>query len=169
MNDNIRLYRTDLEKAAFNKENRIVLNDGADKASVLTTVLMTHAKKYVYMYSNSLNKDVTEDANFIEAFTKILKDENIEVKILLNEQTNNENIQILLDNYNGTLNNECKIVKNKQSIENIFRNKKIHFSVYDDVAYRLEHDIERYKADANFNNPEFSLGLKELFLYLFNN
>lgn len=168
MNTDIKLYRADLEKAATNRENRIVLNDGAVKAGELTTVLMSHAKKYVYIYSNKLNSEVTKNDHFEEAFEEILKNNSIEVKILLNEETDNCNIKKLLIKYNNTLNNEYKIVTDTQSIKNVFENREIHFSVYDDVAYRLEHDIIKYKADANFNNPEFSMGLKELFLYLYN-
>lgn len=161
-------YKEDLEKASKGNENRIVLNDGPVKASILTTILLKNSKDFVYIYSNNLNKVVTSNKEFISILESKLSDPKIEVKILLNEATNNKEIEKLFKKYAEykKFNNQIVIVKDFTKIKQVFKDD-MHFSVYDNKAYRLEYNTISYKAEANFNEPKMANGLKELFLYLF--
>lgn len=169
-------YKDDLDKASLNMENRLVLNDGAIKASILIETLISNAKESIYIYSKMLNNDVTSitkketglDTNFLTSFEKVLSNKDIEVKIILNEHTNNLNLKNLLEIYcakNNEFNNELKLLDNTFILEMF--NKDFHFIVIDETGYRFEHDINNYRADANFCNPKMAKGLKQLFNYLY--
>lgn len=169
-------YKDDLDKAVKYNENRLVLNDGPIKASILMNTLIGYAKKSIYIYSKMLNNEVTGisnndtglDNDFLNVFTRALEDKQIEVKIILNQMSNNDKINELLNTYcekGNEYNNSYKLLDNK-CIMTLF-NKDVHFVVIDDIGYRLEHDIINYRADANFNNPKMAKGLKELFTYMY--
>lgn len=163
----LELYKKDLEQASESKENRLIFNDRAEKANIFMNVLLNHAKKSVKIYSNNLNNEVTSLNGFIESFEKVLKNKDIKVEILLNEETNNTNIKKLLDNYiNENYNNYSRKLFNKDCIKKVFDNDA-HFIIIDEEAYRIEHDVVGYQAIGNFNNKEMCKGLINLYANLF--
>lgn len=148
-----------------------MLNDGVKKASFLLGTMLSIATKSVYIYTQKLNKDVTEDQYFLEHFLRVLIEDTIEVKIIMNEKTNNPEIQKALNTYaciGNTYNNNVIEMHDRECIEMLFGKPDVHFSIIDDNTYRLEYDTVKFMADGNFNDNVMSAGLKDTFLYLFN-
>lgn len=163
----LKLYEEDLIKASENQENRLIFNDRAEKANIFMNVLMKHAKKTIRIYSNNLNSEVTGLDGFVETLENVLSDKDIKVEILLNEDTNNEDIKKLFSTYiTKDYNNYLKKLFKKDCINKIFE-KDVHFIIVDDNAYRIEHDVIGYQAIGNFNNTEMCKGLITLYNNLF--
>ncbi len=167
-------YTADILKASRNSEDRLVFNKGPEHASVLMSTLFDSAKQTICIYSKMLNNDVTNNDIFLNSFERILSDDTIEVKILLEEQTNNQNIINLFEQYKN-YNNEYRIIENNNILKKIkdrmieVIKKDIHFTTIDDKAYRIEDDIKYYKAFASFNGIKLATSLKNFFLDLYNN
>lgn len=163
----LELYKKDLKLASESNEDRLIFNDMPAKANIFMNILLNHAKKSVKIYSHNLNNEVTSLDGFTQSFEEVLKNENIEVKILLNEDSNNSSIQDLLKKYSEkSYNNKIRRLTNKDCIKKVFEDD-VHFTIIDEEAYRIEHDTVNFQAIGNFNNKEMCKGLINLYNNLF--
>jgi 2-hydroxy-3-keto-5-methylthiopentenyl-1-phosphate phosphatase len=164
-------YIEDIEKASKNKEERIVYNKGPKHASIFMTELLTNARQNVKIYSEQLNKDVTQNDFFMDAFRNIIINKNISVHIILEKESNNPIIKELLKEYaeaeNNQYNNHLTIGINdhvKTCLKDIFEQDTTHFTVIDQTAYRIEDNVKDFKAYGSFNDTDFAQHLDKYFL-----
>ncbi len=164
----LKKYKEDLTSAAENKSSRIVLNKGVEKARVFVGTLLENAEKSVQMYSHNLNSAVTDDEGFINIFKKVLENKNITFSIILNEKTNNEMIEKLLEQYaeaNNDYSNKISYIRESKCIKDVFGSEQ-HFLVVDDAYFRIEEDIKGFEAYGSFGKKDLAKKLREFFFKL---
>ena len=160
-------YKKDLEERKIGKSEGLVLNDGPLKAAVFMGELLSKSKHSVKIYSSKLDSRVTKKSDFFDSFKKIIEDENIKVEILLGNKMDNPDIENIL-NANKKNNNFLLYLKDEKCAVDALGGNQ-HFTIVDSVAYRLENDIENFKAFGNFNDRETAQQLERLFDYLYKN
>ena len=165
-------YRNDLEKACKNREPRFVFNKGADHANQFMQVLLDSAEESVKIYTKKLDRKVSSKDGFIEALERVLKDETIAVNIVMEEESDNVDIVSLIQKYHETSNNCIKVgieAEVKECIIDSFDNNDYHYTVVDKSSYRLEKDIEEFKAEGSFyHDKDFAEGLDKYFDFCIN-
>jgi hypothetical protein len=112
-------------------------------------------------------QQVTQRSDFFNSFKKIIQDKNIRVEILLSDKSDNPNVEKVLAK-NRENNNFLLYLEDKECASEALGGNQ-HFTVVDGVAYRLENDIENFRAFGNFNDKETAQQLERLFDYLFEN
>lgn len=166
-------YREDLDKACINKEPRIVRNKGAHHANQFMQVLLLNAKETVKIYTQKLDKQVSSLPGFKEAFESVLQDPNIEVKIIMEENTDNSEIETVIESYSKPeYDNTIKIGLSKElkdCILDAFNGNDYHYTVVDRASYRIEEDIIGFKAYGSFYfEKDFAKGLDSYFDFCIN-
>ncbi len=147
--------------ASFQFENR-----GANHARIVVTAILNSSKNIVYMYSGSLNSDVTEDENFLSTLDGFL-DKEITFKLLLDYlPKENEQSKALKKVLDASTNAHVIVKKISKEAKKLLKDTG-HFIVADQKAYRYETDPSEYKALCNFNDKELSKQLIELFTLSF--
>ncbi len=150
----IEKYKKDLEYAIDNKEDRIVLNDGPEKARVFMELLFEKSSKSIEIYSHNLSAQVTDSSTFLKSFESVLKNKSITVDIVLNTSTDNQKIKLFFEKYIGSTNtyeNTLSYIKDVKCIEELLDGEK-HFTIIDSKLVRIETDINGFKAFSNFND-----------------
>ena len=169
LNELDKIYKDSLLTASSENQNRLIFNDRPMKANIFMSILLEKAKHEVNICSHNLNSEVTKLNGFEEALDKVLQNKKIKVRILVNEATDNKNIQKLLDKYiNKDYGNELRFLNDNEILSKVFEGEK-HFTTIDGLSYRMEHDTDGYQAKGNFNDPEMSTILNSLFDKLFTN
>lgn len=157
-------YFEDLKEKSETKSTKVVLNDGPKKAAVFMGRLLSHATQTVQVYSSMLNKEVTSNPHFMEPFIEVLANKNIRLEILLDQETNNVEIQRALEQHRDDNNSIKYLVDNECVVEALGEDN--HFTIIDNSAFRLEKDIVNFVAFGSFNDTETSQTLSEFFDYL---
>jgi len=165
-------YKKDLENARDNNQARHVYNKGVEHANIFMQVLLDGAKESVKIYTKKFDNQVSSKDGFIKSLQRVLADNKIEVKILMEETSDNSAIVKLISQYNSPdFNNEIKIDINKKikdCIIDSFDGNNYHFTVVDKQSYRLEEDTILFKAYGSFGYElDFTEGLDNYFNFCF--
>lgn len=168
---NIAEYKVFVHTLARNSEDRIFLNSDEDKAVVVLVQLIQNAQQELRIFAGNLCNQVGEDSNYIIAISEFVE-RGGKVKILLNNYdatcAKNSNLFKRLAYYIA----QGKNISVRKTDAKPYRTsdidkKEIHFTVSDDVAYRIETDIEKRTAECNFNSPQVAKGIADFFDGLF--
>jgi hypothetical protein len=161
------IYSEHLFNLAKNKKNEKFFNSSSDHAIVVHQALAKYAERYIDIYSRSLCSEISNNPDYCKYIQQFL------------ESSPENKIKIILTNYNADEFKEKPIAKILASFPNQvqlksykgeiqYEGKPVNFTVTADRAFRLETDIENYKAFGNFNSPEQAAILRENFDKLFN-
>ena len=162
------IYSDHLFDLAKNKKDEVFFNSSFDHAKVVHQALAKYAEKYIYIYSRSLCSEISNNQEYCQYILEFL------------ESSTDNQIKIILTDYDADNLKGKPIAKilakfpNQVQLKSYkgkvwYEGKPVNFTVTADRAFRLETDIENYRAFGNFNSPEQAQGLRNTFDKLFNN
>lgn len=159
-------YSEAVEYNATKKINGIFNNDGEKRALILFRSIFRNAKDKISVVARDLNNCLTNDAEYISAIKMFLDNPNSKIQILLSQYNDtNSELFALLKRYAHKI--SIKIIRDDRTFKN-GNGQTVHFCVADSHIYRLEYDIEKRKAECNFNDPRECLKLQKAFDSVFN-
>lgn len=151
-------YYYDLQDVANDtEEERVVLNTGRYKATLLMSKLLEKTNNSIAMVVGRMEGAVSDQDIYIDAFKRCIpKAKHIDITFLDEPNPNSKLIALLksekakgfpINFYRGTK-------KTEQEILNFFNkeDKVVHFSIYDNDKCRVEIDPEGYVGYGMFNN-----------------
>lgn len=155
-------YRNAVEFYASTNSEEVFDNLGPMHAANVLEKIFKYSKNEIYMYSGFLDKEVADDKDLIRELINYIKNKN-KIFLLLekfpNESEKSNFFKIL---YKESLVNSNIIIKVapesfKDELKKIFKSgKALHFTVTDNFAFRIETDIDKFKAKCSFNHKEYS-------------
>ena len=157
---------------AQSRENRTFLNSDEDKAVEVLSNLFRISAKEVRIFAGNLCEHVGNQLEYIIALSEFIERGGT-VCILLNsyneDMARTSNLFKRLAYYKS----EGKPIFVKTSTAKPYlasdpKQRPVHFTVGDNMAYRIETDIENRTALCNFNNPELAEKTAVFFDELFN-
>ena len=165
-------YKTFVHSLSVNRQDLIFLNSNEDKAIVVLLELIQNAQQELRIFAGNLCNSIGDNSSYIIAISEFIERGGI--------------IRILLNNYDSTCARNSNLFKRlayyiaqgkdisvKETEAKPYRTsdiekKEIHFTVVDNMAYRIETDIEKRTAECNFNSPQVARGMADFFDGLFN-
>lgn len=163
-------YKKSVNDFAEKKVDFLFSNKGNDHAAIVVSAMFKNAENYIYMYSGSLNGDVTAEPEFLHALKKFI-DDGKTLKVLLETtpvvESCSEALKIVME-ASGSSNVIIKVIE--EEVKKEFRKRQIkHFMIADGMSFRYEIDEEKYKAICNFNDIEMVQKLSNIFQKAFDN
>jgi hypothetical protein len=153
---------------SYNKVNKDFSNSDEEHAIEVLVKIFEQSNDHIRIFAKSLcNNEVSNSPKYITALSDFIE-RGGKVEIAVNsydeEKIRQSNLFRRLAYY-FTQKKEIKVYKAeaKPYISSDSERKDVHFTIGDDVAYRLETDIEKRTAICNFNNPEKVKILIDLF------
>jgi hypothetical protein len=161
-------YEEAVKLLADTHSDKIFKNKGVESAEIVLTELLNHAKDEVLIFSGNFKGDVSNSEKYNNAIVNFINNTSGIIKVFVEHELKKEKnflvYQTLIDLGN---NNKRVVIKktNKDFIEEVesFFSDKYHFLVADKCMYRVETEIDTFKAIASFNSPDFSTKLSNLF------
>lgn len=172
MTDELSEYREFIQMLSEKSDNRIFLNKGPEHAKVVLVQIFRQSKKIVRIFAGNLTRIVGDDPAYISALSDFVKNGG-SVRILLNDYKKELAIGSDLYMRLAYFKSVGKDIVVKQTTakphqESDPEQKEIHFTVGDEMAYRIETDIHDRKAVGSMNRPEVAASLAAFFDDLFN-
>ncbi len=165
-NESKSVYAIEIFDLAEKRENKVFYNSSAEHASIVHQALAKYATNYINIFSSSMCSCVSNNSKYCSLIRTFLDaDKKRSIKIVLTDYTDDflhteiakifaeYPLQVSIKRFNGHL---------------LYKGKPAHFTVSDDRAFRLETDINERMAFGNFNSPEQSMELKNIFDKIFN-
>ena len=177
-----RNYFYAVDEALDGSANRLISNGKPQHAAYLIEKFLAHAQKIVRIFSGHLARNVHgvavyENARVLAAAEKLLK-KGASLRIVLEGEIDLREGETLADHpvqqLAHRLRNEDAMKSklhirqaSKDSLDHLrSRNFPYHWMVMDESAYRLETDIGKAKAHANFGDGEMANRLARIFDHL---
>lgn len=153
-------YEDWLQNLADKRMCTPVFNEGKEHAAILLKTIFKNADKYVYIYCCCLRDELTGIEDYHEALEAYIK-KGKKIHVLLNDPNVDLNRPIfqLIGRENIKILDETKI----ELIDKALNKQNVHFTLADDCIYRMEYDIENFKALASFNDKRVGEVLKNAF------
>jgi len=155
-------YETWLQNLATNKINTPVFNEGREHAAILLKTIFEHASEYVYIYCCCLRDELTGIEDYYKALQNYVQQKK-KIRVLLNGTKAEIDESRPIFQLIGRDNYKILTKKQKEQMEQKLNRQNIHFTLADDCIYRMEYDIEHFKALASFNDKNVGLVLKNAF------
>ncbi|MCQ2361255.1 MAG: hypothetical protein MJ009_07270 [Paludibacteraceae bacterium] len=160
-------YQEFVKFLADTKDSRIFLNSDEDHALDVLVQIFQHSQTCVRIFAGNLCEHVGSQSDNIIALSEFIE-RGGEVRILLNDykedKAKESNLFKRIAYYESL---GKKIMVKSTTIKPIRysdpNKKEVHFTVGDNVSYRLETDIENRKAECSFNSPIFAKTLSDFF------
>ena len=139
-------------------------NQGKYHAAAVMANIFSSSTKNVKIYAGNFNGDVCDlYVDFIRDFlNKGNEKDKVSLTILFEEDPNRNTLTFnLLQDYSINFKDKCNIsisIAAKDAVssfKNKVNNTTIHFTIGDDIMYRLETDTSNYKALCNYDDEEF--------------
>lgn len=150
-------YEQMLDDLARSNSDSIISNGNDGHATALIAKLFEVARKSVNIFTGPQDVDIYTDSAVLNAAARFLQQENAQLKIILDKDTENEGIE------NPSNNKFLVLLHNK--LGDSLRNKVIvypaddeaaripyHYILIDDNAFRFEPNKKVHEALASFNN-----------------
>lgn len=152
---------------ADTKDSRIFLNSDEDHALDVLVQIFQHSQTCVRIFAGNLCEHVGSQSDYIIALSEFIV-RGGEVRILLNDYKEDKARESNLFKRIAYYESLGKKIVVKRTFVKPFRSsdpeaKEVHFTVGDNVAYRLETDIVNRKAECSFNSPMFAKTLSDFF------
>lgn len=151
-----------------NKVDKDFANSNTEKAKEVLVKIFEQSKEFVRIFARSLcNNEVSNSSKYILALSDFIE-RGGKVEIAVNSYNEEDVKQSDLFKRLSYYIAEGKHVliyrtDAKPYLTNDPEKKEVHFTIGDDVAYRLETDIANRTAVCNFNSPERAKSLIEFF------
>ena len=160
MEEELKKYAERMQFLADKRLNSPVFNEGREHALILLKTIFSTAEDYIYIYCAQLRDELSGNEEYYEALENFKK-KGKTLRIILSDADVdlNRNIFKLIGAEN------IRILKSEQKtmMEDNLNHLKAHFTLADDSIYRLEYDIENFKALASFNDKKIGMILKNAF------
>lgn len=164
-------YKDFVSILARDHVDKLFLNSDKEHALVVLVEIFKNAHNTLRIFAGSLCKEVANSPEYVEALSDFIERGGT-VRILLNNYDEklaiNSNLFKRLAYYTSE-GRDILVRQNpaKPYLKNDPAKKEIHFTVADEVAYRIETDITLRTAECNFNNPAMAKGIVLFFDNLF--
>lgn len=160
------VYEEEIFSLAKNKTNKLFYNSSAEHASIVHRALAMYAQNEICVFSSSMCSEVSNNDEYCSLIKEFLiKSRNNAIRIILTDYINDfcsQNIYSILKQFPSQVS-----VKSYSGVVK-YNGKDAHFTVVDNIAFRLETDIEKRMAFGNFNDPSKASALMEVFNRIFN-
>ena len=174
MNISLEDYKKAVESCASSKTNYMFHNEGAEHAKIILSNIFMNAHDSVRMASNRLiNKEIVGSEEYRKALLTFLNRPDTHLYIMLAHVPSKEQVtgvdSLFSMLYYHPAYKEQRIVI-KDGLGKSFIDKKgdqVNFCTGDDSMYRIETDITKWTAVANFNDPDRSGALSQIFDHVF--
>jgi len=149
------------------QSTKIFDNSNANHAVAVFRVLFETAQGIVRIFARDLCCDITNTNEYVDALQKFIKEKNGIVKILLERRPSDTELETL--HIFDMLRNIGKNYEIKETIERAtlkyggLEPQQINFTTGDDSIYRLEYNIDEFKAKCCFNSEKVTGRLNTLF------
>lgn len=158
-----------IKDLADKKQDALFFNTGALHASFVMSTIFDSSKETIKIFAGNLCGQVSDTETYRTSLNHFLS-KNGKLQVLLQESkmiTSAEPpIFDMLKFYNIVKFGNVEVKKLKGSMLGL--EGDMHFTVGDNKMYRLEYDVESFKAEGNFNNPIESGRLSTIFDDAFN-
>ena len=162
----------------------LISNKGEHHASILMGALMCHTEHSLKMYCMGLTPTILhagEDENESTAYWTVFQnffnrgieqiDGNVQIIVQKTDWEKCRPFEIVresLQHHQGKIKIKVENDLSREVVNSYWGKKEaINFSIYDDVAYRLEYEPEQHKAIASFNDRAISKELSSVFDKMF--
>lgn len=158
MNEDLTYYAKYVKNLADSKKDELFLNSGDEHAEVVLSQIFRSSEKVVRIFAGNLIRFADKN-NYINALMSFIDKEDTELKILLNDYSNEcidrmkkSDLFPILWYYSDKKNKNITI---KYSNQNVYSNgEPVHFTTGDDHMFRIETNLKERKAKCNFNSPK---------------
>lgn len=169
---NMNTYKKFVSTLATAHSNRVFLNSDKEHALIVLIELFKNANFKLRIFAGSLCHHVGNTSEYVEALSDFIE-RGGSVDILLNnfnvDEAKRSNLFKRLAYYASELKPiSVKTTSVKPYLANDAEKKPIHFTIGDEISYRIETNTEERTAECNFNNPIVAKGTAEFFDKLFN-
>lgn len=157
-----------ISQLSYNKVNKDFSNSDEEHAIEVLIKIFEQSTEHVRIFAKSLcNNEVSNSPKYITALSNFIEREGF-VEIAINSYKEDNIRQSNLFRrlaYYLIQGKNIKVYKTNAQpyIINDQDKKEVHFTIGDNIAYRLETDIEKRTAFCNFNNPEKAKVLIDFF------
>lgn len=188
-------YLNELAQRVPTPSSELFRNTDAPFASILMATLLANTEKSMDMYCQGLRpgilcgKDENDSEGFCGSYWKIF--EKFFSETIKSKSFGDGSIRILIQRRDWFTNKPFQVIKNalgnsdmnnkilvrqiredaRKHIENLLGKKNddtnYNFSIFDNKAFRLEYDPDRFKAIGSFNDTTWCNLLKGMFDYAF--
>lgn len=156
-------YREYLDKLADSNSSEMFSNGGMEHAVILYSVLMSKASKICRFYCEGCNSEIWKDGGFRYAMIDALsRNSDMQVKILTRQNTAPD-FSWIPQNLRDKVSLVAASDMSNSEIKKVYRDCECNFSMFDNMMFRYEYDINAYKAFGSFNNPLVTSQMIELF------
>lgn len=170
MTMSIEEYRKAVRSCAINKTDYLFHNEGAEHARIILSNIFMNAYQHVRMASNSLtNTEIVGSDEYRNALMAFLNRKDTYLEIMLTnipseEQATKEgSIFAMLYYHPAYKEGRIKIKDAKGKSFKANSHQRINFCTGDTMMYRIETDINKWMAVANFNDFSKTKILSEKF------
>ena len=139
--------------------NEDFFNTSDEHAQIVLTAMMHYAKKEVNIYCGNLCTDVSNNPDYLNEIKSFVDDRNGSIKIILCDYKEDLKKKPIYEQFKD----HNKVVFKKTNSRLIYNRKPVHFTIVDQLAYRLETDIKKKIARGNFNDPQAAASLHNYF------
>lgn len=160
-------YKDYIRSLASQDKNVVFFNSGPEQAAFVLSTMFEHAKNDVKIYAGNFAGNISSQKNYKEGLQKYLRTGG-KLRILLQQDkidpaAKEPDIFELLRFFSVIKPDQISIKKHSFRVTKGEGTPEMHFAVADDKMYRLEEDIEKFKAVCNFNDKEVVSKLSKLF------
>ena len=162
------LYKEYIEDLANTRSTEEFYNSDFNHAKIVLANLFRIATEKVRVFCADMLSEVNADTDYLKEVKSFLE-RGGKIDILLHDYSENLKktaIWKLLEEYVKL--GQVRVCYNNDNGFKNKENKYVHFTVIDELAYRLEFDVANKQARGFFNNPEVASVLVESFDNAFN-
>lgn len=166
-------YEKKVKSLAITKSEMLYFNSGADHASIVMESIFNTSNNLIRIFAGNFNDEVCQKTG--DRYVKALKNYLLKGKkiiVLLNELESKEKYNLILD----VLKQYSSSDKYKQNISvrlTTFKPQQdglnVHFTLGDDLMYRLEYDTKNFLAEFSFNRKDKVASLTQIFDSVYQN
>lgn len=159
-------YRDFVKYLADTKDTRIFLNSDEDHALEVLVQLFHQATSSIKIFAGCLYEHVGNQSEYISALSDFIE-KGGELRILLNNYNQEKARESLLFKRLAMYAKQNKNIEVKETNAKAFfrtePEQEIHFTVVDNIGYRIETNIEKRTARCSFNDSKIATATAEFF------
>lgn len=162
-------YKALIDRVANDREDKVIGNSSPDHAAYIIRKLLETASKAVRICTGSLSQTfggvpIYRDKGIIDAAMLFLTKPATRMSIIVADSIDGGEEHPLLKRVSGSAGaDRCKVLQLQADAKDKAKLVPFHFSVADDIAYRLEPDPQRVEAIVNFGDRSIAAALASFF------
>lgn len=148
-------YHERLQETAQNRRDTLISNDGVEKAAVLLSTIFDNANDHVNIFASSLRSELTDYDIYRDALDDCIS-RGVKVRVLLGDQDarDKSKTRIYLEELSKKEGSNVELRSGNQYVVDMEEHihDDAHFTTADGRMYRIEYDIDNFKAVASFDS-----------------